>query len=176
MKLTRFVQFSFASLIAAFALLGSATAEAQSLPLVGPPSGVSVGVFTPSSSEAKNAGTSQLAVEARYGLPGVPLTPTRTVFAVGYEGGSKSGSSSTIVPVTIAEYYGSGNFSPFAPSRPYVGIGTGAYYENQSGQSSKVNFGGFVAVGYNLSILFAEAKYQLVSRGNGATFSVGLRF
>lgn len=160
---------------AAFALAG-ASASAQSLPLVGPPNGIAVGVFNPSSSSAKAAGNSQFTAELRYGLPGVPLTPTRTVLSAGYEGGSKNGVSSTIIPLTIGEYTGSGNANPFGAGQLYFGAGTGAYIVNQTGKSNKVSFGGFVGAGYNISLLFAEARYQFAPNANGFLFNLGLRF
>ncbi|HEY3330906.1 MAG TPA: hypothetical protein VGK19_12840 [Capsulimonadaceae bacterium] len=162
--------------VAALGTLTAGAASAQSLPVVGPPNGIAAGVFIPSSAAAKDAGTNQFTAELRYGLPGVPLTPTRTVVAVGYEGGSKNGNSSTIIPLTIAEYYGTGQFSPLSPSKPYVGAGSGIYFGKRTGKGTTTNLGGFIAAGYNFTVLFAEAKYQFVKDGNGFVFNLGLRF
>jgi outer membrane protein W len=156
--------------------LSTHTASAQSLPVVGPPSGFAIGDFQPASSAAKAAGKNQLNAELRYGLPGVPLTPTRSVIAVGYQHGSSNGNSSTVVPLTFTEYYGTGNWSPFSASKPYVGAGTGVYFINQSGKSSKAALGGAFSIGYNFSILFAEAQYQIVPNANGFVFDIGARF
>ena len=173
MKITHIARLTGALVAAA---ISAGAASAQSLPLVGPPNGIAVGDFVPSSSSAKAGGSSQLSAELRYGLPGVPLTPTRTVITAGYQGGSKDGYTSTIIPLTITEYFGTGNFSPFKASQPYVGAGTGVYFINQTGKSNKTAIGGSLVAGYNFSIIFAEAQYQYVPNGNGFVFSLGARF
>jgi len=125
----------------------------------------------------RKGGSIQAAAELRYGLPSVPLTPTRTVLSVGAEWGSRNGSHSLIVPLTVAEYAGLNGKSPSSAGTPYAGAGIGYYLLQQSGFGNRAEVGGFGALGYNFPFgLFVEGKYQVVSRGNGALFSLGLRF
>ena len=162
-----------AAVVAMLALLLGAVGSASAQTPLGPPSGIGAGVFLPNTDWAKKGGDSQLALDLRYNFMGIPLTDTRTVLDLGYEGGSHSGSHSTIVPLTIGEYFGSG--SPTS-GMPYIGAGVGAYYIDQSAASVTTRFGGYVAAGYTLSALFAEAKYQFLDKGNGTTLEVGLMF
>ena len=163
-------------LCAIIACAAAHKASAQ-LPFLGGPSAIDAGIFLPTSGAAKTkGGSTQLSLDARFALPSVPLTPTRTVLGVGVETGAHDGMHSTVVPVTIAEYVGNGNLSPLKPSVPYFGIGIGPYFENQSGLSVSTKLGGFAAVGYNFSLVFLEAKYQLVTNADGFTVNLGMRF
>jgi hypothetical protein len=150
----------------------SVKANADSLPLVGPPNGFSVGTFFPASDKAKQGGNSQFSAELRYGLPSISPIGTRIVSTLGYEGGSDNGKHSTIVPLTIGAFVGSGSF----PSQPYFGGGFGIYYADQSGEGVGTRGGGYIGAGYRFSYLYAEARYQFVSGADGALLSVGLTF
>ena len=133
----------------------------------------------PSSGAAKSAGGStQLDVEFHYGLPIPNPTPLRAIFGVGVETGSKSGSHSTVVPVTAGAQIGLG-------AGVYVGGGVGYYFLNQhrndSGLdqlSTSTRFGGYGELGYSLpgGLLTVSAKYQAVERADGFIVSAGLHF
>ncbi len=68
-------------------------------------------------------------VEFHYGLPIPNPTPLRVVLGVGVETGSKSGSHSTVVPVTAGLQVGVGG-------GVYAGGGVGYYFLNQHRNSS----------------------------------------
>jgi hypothetical protein len=161
----------------AVAMAAPQRASAQ-VPGVGMPSGIGISAFAPTSSEAvRTGGSLQAAAELRYGLPSVPLTPTRTVLSVGAEWGSRNGKHSLIVPLDVAEYVGLNGKSPSSPGTAYAGAGIGYYFMQQSGFGNRGEVGGFGALGYNFPFgLFVEGKYQVVTRGNGAMLSLGLRF
>jgi hypothetical protein len=165
--------------VAALTLSFVHAASAQSLPLVGSPSAISVGAFFPSSGASANeGGSSQLDVDLRYGFPvSVPMTPTRTVVSVAGEFGNKSGGHSDIIPITIGEYLGAGNKSPFAVQNFYAGVGLGAYFESITTKSSTASLGGYGTVGYNIALgFFVDAKYQIANNANGLTVEGGYRF
>lgn len=166
------------ALACTFAILCSAHPASAQVPGAGLPSGIGVSAFVPTSREAvRTGGALQSAAELRYGLPSVPLTPTRTVLSIGAEWGSRNGNHSLIVPVSIAEYVGLNGKSPSANGSPYAGIGIGYDFMQQSGYGNRGEVGGFGTLGYNFPFgLFVEGKYQAVSRGNGFLFSLGLRF
>ena len=176
----RSIRFRFVSLVVASMTVAiGGIACAQGLPLVSAPSAVAVGLFLPSSSDAKNAGgDSQLYLDAQYGLPvSIPMTPTRTIVSVEGEFGTHSGHHSNIVPLTIGEYLGSSGKSPFAAHNIYAGLGVGIYWENIGSDSSTGQIGGYGAIGYNIGYgFFVQAKYQLVKSANGPIISVGSRF
>jgi hypothetical protein len=152
--------------------LGTSQARADSLPLAGPPDGFAVGAFVPESSKAKQGGSTQFTGELHYGLPTIPFFGGNLVSTLGYEGGNHNGHS-TIVPLTIGAYFGSGEAGQ---PIPYIGGGVGAYYIDQSGAGTKIRGGGYVAAGYKFSYLFAEARYQFLQDGNGFMFDVGTHF
>ena len=163
------------------AALGSAAAYAApgpALPILGSPNAVTAGVFIPSSGAAKSAGGStQLDVEFHYGLPIPNPTPLRVVLGVGVETGSKSGSHSTVVPLTAGLQVGVGG-------GVYAGAGVGYYFLNQHtntgfdqlGTTNKA--GGYGELGYALpgGLLTVSAKYQAVQRADGFILSAGLHF
>ena len=149
-----------------------------SLPLIGAPNAITAGVFIPSSGAAKSAGgNTQLDVEFHYGLPVPNPTPLRVVLGVGVETGSKSGSHSTVVPVTAAGQIGLGG-------GVYAGAGVGYYFLNQRrntgldrlGTTSKV--GGYGELGYARpgGLVTLSAKYQAVQRADGVVLTAGLHF
>lgn len=158
------------ALVAAASLLASCrSASAQTF--LGPPSGISAGVFIPSDGKAKQGGNTQFNADLRYSFTGIPMVNSRTLVDLGYEGGSDNGHS-TIVPLTIGEYFGSGKVG----SSPYIGGGIGGYYMDQSGESATGRFGGYVAAGWRWTALFVEAKYQIVHQGDGLLLNVGVQF
>ncbi len=172
---------TFFALTALAAISFPAAAQAApgpALPLLGSPNAVTAGVFIPSSGAAKSAGgNTQLDVEFHYGLPIPNPTPLRVVLGVGVETGSKSGSHSTIVPVTAGLQVGVGG-------GVYAGAGVGYYFLNQRrntgfdrlGTTSKV--GGYGELGYALpgGLITVSAKYQAVQRADGFVLSAGLHF
>jgi hypothetical protein len=169
----------FTVITALFAPVFNTAAHSQSLPLVGSPNGVSVGLFLPSSGDAKNAGgSSQLYVDFQYGFPvSVPFTPTRTVVNLAGEFGTNSGHHSYIVPLTIGEYIGADGKSPFAARNFYAGVGAGIYFESIGSFSSSGQLGGYATVGYNIGLgFFVQAKYQIVKSADGPIISAGARF
>ena len=165
-------------------LLGTVAATAQAapgpaLPIIGSPNGIEAGVFIPSSGAAKSAGgNTQYDVEFHYGLPIPNPTPLRVVLGVGVETGSKSGSHSTVVPVTAGGQIGLGG-------GVYAGAGVGYYFINQHRNSSFTDqlgttnkVGGYGELGYALpsGLLTISAKYQAVQRADGVVVAVGLHF
>jgi len=165
--------------LAAFASAPVSAAPGPDLPLLGGPNAVTAGVFIPASGAAKSAGGStQLDVEFHYGLPIPNPTPLRVVLGVGVETGSKSGSHSTIVPVTAGLQTSLGG-------GVYAGAGVGYYFLNQHRNSTftdqlstSTRFGGYAELGYSLpgGLVTVSAKYQAVQRGDGAVLAVGLHF
>lgn len=164
--------------LCAFALPAYA-APGPALPLLGGPNAITAGVFIPSSGAAKSAGGStQFDVEFHYGLPIPNPTPLRVVLGIGVETGSKSGSHSTVVPVTAGAQIGLGG-------GVYAGAGVGYYFLNQHRNSSltdqlstSTRFGGYAELGYGLSggLVTVSAKYQAVQRADGVILAVGLHF
>lgn len=154
-------------------------APGPGLPIIGSPNAISAGVFIPSSGAAKSAGgTTQYAVEFHYGLPIPNPTPLRVVLGVGVETGSKSGSHSTVVPVTAGGEISLG-------AGVYAGAGVGYYFLNQHDNSNTLNqlgtstrVGGYGELGYNLpgGLLSVSAKYQAVQRADGVVLTAGLHF
>lgn len=154
-------------------------APGPGLPLIGGPNAISAGVFLPSSGAAKSAGgATQLDVEFHYGLPIPNPTPLRVVLGVGVETGSKSGSHSTVVPVTAGGQIGLG-------AGVYAGAGIGYYFLNQRRNSSTLDqlgttseVGGYGELGYSLpgGLVTVSAKYQAVQRADGVVLAVGLHF
>jgi len=154
-------------------------APGPDLPILGSPNAITAGVFIPSSGAAKSAGgNTQLDVEFHYGLPIPNPTPLRVVLGVGVETGSKSGSHSTVVPVTAGAQFGLGGGL-------YVGGGVGYYFLNQHRNGSIVDqlsttqkVGGYGELGYSLpgGLLTLSAKYQAVQRADGLVVSAGLHF
>jgi hypothetical protein len=178
-EMTKLSVFTSIAVLVLLVACVATRADAQSLPVVGYPTTITAGAFFPSGGTAKqNGGSSQLYVELRYGFPvSVPLTPTRTVVSVGAEFGDANGGHSTIVPITIGEYWGAGGKSPFAANNYYVGAGVGPYIENMSGISTKAEFGGYGTIGYNIGLgFFVDAKYQVVANGSGTLVGAGFRF
>jgi hypothetical protein len=179
-----FLTMGFTAL-ALFALgtfsLGTAAqaAPGPALPLIGGPNAITAGVFLPSSGAAKSAGgTSQFDVEFHYGLPIPNPTPLRIVLGLGVETGSKSGSHSTVVPLTAGGQIGLGG-------GVYAGAGVGYYFLNQRrnndtldqlGTTQKV--GGYGELGYSFAggLATVSAKYQAVQRADGVVLAVGLHF
>ena len=150
------------------------------IPLVGAPSGLSAGVFIPSDGSTKDkGGSSELAINFQYGLPLIgSLGPlSHTVIGLGVETGSKGGSHSTVIPLTISQMFGANNASPTAAGNFYYGGGVGLYFLNQSSVSVATRIGAQLEAGYNVtSALYADAKYQFVDHANGFVVSVGGRF
>ena len=150
------------------------------IPLVGSPSAVSLGVFVPSGSDAKDkGGSTQFAANFQYGLPIIgSLGPlSHTVIGLGVQSGSKGGAHSTVIPLTVTQLFGANNGSPTAAGNAYYGVGAGLYFLNQSNISVATRIGGQVQAGFNFtSVLFADAKYQFVDHANGLVVSVGGRF
>ena len=154
-------------------------APGPALPILGSPNALTAGVFIPSSGAAKSAGGStQLDVEFHYGLPLPNPTPLRVVLGVGVETGSKSGSHSTVVPLTAGLQFGLGGGL-------YVGGGAGYYFLNQHQNgnildqlSTTQKVGGYGELGYSLpgGLLTVSAKYQAVQRADGFVVSAGLHF
>jgi hypothetical protein len=154
-------------------------APGPALPILGSPNAITAGVFIPSSGAAKLAGgTTQLDLEFHYGLPIPNPTPLRAVFSVGVETGSKSGSHSTVVPVTAGGQIGLG-------AGVYAGAGVGYYFLNQHQNSNTLDqlgtstrIGGYGELGYSLpgGLLTISAKYQAVQRADGVVLSAGLHF
>ena len=154
-------------------------APGPDLPILGSPNAITAGIFVPSSGAAKLAGgNTQLDVEFHYGLPIPNPTPLRVVLGVGVETGSKSGSHSTVVPVTAGGQIGLG-------AGVYAGAGVGYYFLNQHqngnafddlGVSTRV--GGYGELGYSLpgGLLTISAKYQAVQRADGFILAAGLHF
>lgn len=171
-----------AALVTSLLGLGTAAqaAPGPSLPIAGSPGSVEVGVFLPSSGEAKdNGGNTQFSGFFNYTLP-VPLqssTPTTTEISLGVETGSRSGDHYTTIPLTATELVSLTGQSPNAAGAVYAGAGIGAYFINGSGLSSEVRFGGQAQLGYNItSAIFLDARYQFVQNADGLTADVGLRF
>ncbi len=165
-------------------LLGTVAAAAQAapgpaLPIIGSPNGIEAGVFIPSSGAAKSAGgNTQYDIEFHYGLPIPNPTPLRVVLGAGVETGSKSGSHSTVVPVTAGLQVGVGG-------GVYAGAGVGYYFLNQRSDSNNLSLldttqkvGGYGELGYALpgGLLTLSAKYQAVQRADGVVVAVGLHF
>ena len=154
-------------------------APGPDLPILGSPNGIVAGVFIPSSGAAKSAGgNTQLDIEFHYGLPIPNPTPLRVILGVGVETGSKSGSHSTVVPVTAGLQVGVG-------SGVYAGAGVGYYFLNQHRNSSFTDqlsttqkVGGYGELGYALpgGLLTLSAKYQAVQRADGVVIAAGLHF
>jgi len=151
--------------------LVAVVSDRASAQLPGLPGGIGVGAYVPTSSWAKQGGDTQVAVDLRYNFPGAPLTPTKTVMELSYEGGNGTGHS-TIVPLTIGETFGNGTI----PGLPYFGLGAGAYYIDQSGSSVTTRLGGYASLGYRFTLLFAELKYQYADKAEGWLGTVGLSF
>lgn len=164
----------------AFALTSAAAyaAPGPALPILGSPNTVTAGVFIPSSGAAKSAGgTTQLDVEFHYGLPLPNPTPLRVVLGAGVETGSRSGSHSTVIPLTAGLQVGVGG-------GVYAGAGVGVYFLNQRrntgfdqlGTSTKG--GGYAELGYALpgGLITVSAKYQAVQRADGFVLTAGLHF
>ena len=159
------------------AITTAQAAPGPAIPLLGGPNSVSAGVFVPSGGDAKVGGNTQFAVEFRYGLP-IPLpTATRTVIALGVETGSKNGSHSTVIPVSIGQIASVGYGF-------YAGGGVGYYFINQHRNSNTLDTlktthqaGAYGEVGYSLAdTIFVNAKYQFVSHANGLMVTAGLHF
>ena len=173
------------ALAAGLALAPAAHAQiGPSLPLIGAPSAISVGAFVPSSSAAKSGGNTQFDVEFRYGIPLPNPTPLIPVIGVGVETGSKSGSRSTIVPVTVGLDVGLNGLSANAAGAVYAGGGIGYYFINQHQGGNVIDqlgthnrVGGYGELGYNFTrLIFLNAKYQFADRADGLSATVGLRF
>ena len=172
---------AFAALTTTLGLLGSAAqaAPGPALPILGSPNAITAGVFIPSSGAAKSAGgNTQLDIEFHYGLPIPNPTPLRVVLGVGVETGSKSGSHSTVVPVTAGLQFGLGGGL-------YVGGGAGYYFLNQHRNnniqdqlSTTQKVGGYGELGYSLpgGLATVSAKYQAVQRADGFVVTAGLHF
>ena len=172
---------AFAALSTTLGLIGSAAhaAPGPDLPILGSPNAITAGVFIPSSGAAKSAGgATQLDVEFHYGLPIPNPTPLRVVLGAGVETGSKSGSHSTVVPVTAGLQAGVGG-------GVYVGGGIGYYFLNQHRNSNILDqlsttqkVGGYGELGYSLpgGLLTVSAKYQAVQRADGFVVTAGLHF
>jgi len=154
-------------------------APGPDLPILGSPNAITAGVFIPSSGAAKSAGgNTQIDVEFHNGLPIPNPTPLRVVLGVGVETGSKSGSHSTVVPVTAGGQIGLG-------AGVYAGAGIGYYFLNQHQNgnvldqlSTTQKVGGYGELGYSLpgGLLTVSAKYQAVQRADGFIVSAGLHF
>ncbi len=166
------------SIVAALGCTAAYAAPGPALPILGSPNAVTAGVFIPSSGAAKGAGgNTQFDVEFHYGLPIPNPTPLRVVLGVGVETGSKSGSHSTVVPLTAGLQVGVGG-------GVYAGAGLGYYFLNQHrntgfdqlGTTSKV--GGYGELGYALpgGLITVSAKYQAVQRADGFVLTAGLHF
>lgn len=176
----------FGSAVAAIALVSPAlAAPGPPLPILGFPTGLSAGVFVPSSGAAKAGGTTQYDIEFRYGIPLPNPTPIVPVIGVAVETGSTSGSRSTIIPATAGALIGLNGISPNAGGSIFAGGGVGIYFINQhTNSTSKIgqlgttsHAGGYVELGWNVSkLLFLDAKYQSAPRADGETATVGLRF
>lgn len=173
--------WALGALTTTFALFGG-TAQAApgpALPILGSPNAITAGIFVPSSGAAKSAGgNTQLDVEFHYGIPIPNPTPLRVVLGVGVETGSKSGSHSTVVPVTAGGQIGLG-------AGVYAGAGVGYYFLNQHRNGSFADqlsttqkVGGYGELGYSLpgGLLTISAKYQAVQRADGFVISAGLHF
>ena len=100
------------------------------------------------------------------------------MLGVGVETGSKSGSHSTVVPVTAGLQVGVGG-------GVYAGAGVGYYFLNQHRNNSltdqlstSTRVGGYAELGYALpgGLATISAKYQAVQRADGVIVSVGLHF
>ena len=170
------------ALLAALALcaLAPAThaAPGPALPIIGGPNAITAGVFIPSSGAAKAAGgNTQLDVEFHYGLPLPNPTPLRVVLGAGVETGSRSGSHSTVVPLTAGLQVGVGG-------GVYVGGGVGVYLLNQRRNTgfdrlgTSTQGGGYGEIGYALpgGLVTVSAKYQAVRRADGFVLTAGLHF
>ena len=104
MKISK--HFALTGIVTALASTAAYAAPGPALPLIGGPNAISAGVFIPSSGAAKSAGgNTQLDVEFHYGLPIPNPTPLRVVLGAGVETGSKSGSHSTVIPLTAGLQY-----------------------------------------------------------------------
>ncbi len=170
--------FAVLGLCAAFGPAAQA-APGPDVPILGSPNAITAGVFIPSSGAAKSAGgNTQLDVEFHYGLPIPNPTPLRVVLGVGVETGAKSGSHSTVVPVTAGLQVGIGG-------GVYVGGGVGYYFLNQHRNgnfqdqlSTTQKAGGYGELGYALpgGLLTVSAKYQAVQRADGFVVAAGLHF
>lgn len=181
MTICKFSPVGFAAAALAFGVFAAPAqaAPGPALPIIGGPNAITAGVFIPSSGAAKSAGgTTQLDIEFHYGLPLPNPTPLRVVLGVGVETGSRSGSHSTVVPVTAGLQVGVGG-------GVYAGAGVGYYFLNQRrnsntldqlGTTSKV--GGYGELGYTLpgGLVTVSAKYQAVERADGFVLSAGLHF
>lgn len=172
--------------IAALTMVSPAVAApGPPLPIVGFPTGLSAGVFVPSSGAAKAGGTTQYDIEFRYGIPLPNPTPIVPVIGVAVETGNTSGNRSTIIPVTAGALIGLNGLSPNAGGSIFAGGGVGIYFINQHANSSSKfgqlgttsHAGGYVELGWNVThLLFLDAKYQSAPRADGMTATVGLRF
>lgn len=181
MNLSKIRTFALTTSVAAacFAAGSAQAAPGPDLPILGSPNAITAGVFIPSSGAAKSAGgNTQFDVEFHYGLPIPNPTPLRVVLGVGVETGSKSGSHSTVVPVTAGLQFGLGGGL-------YVGGGAGYYFLNQHQNGNALDqlgtstrFGGYGELGYSLpgGLLTLSAKYQAVDRADGFIVSAGLHF
>ena len=169
-----------AGLLALLSLGSAAQASpGPALPLLGGPNAISAGVFLPSSGAAKSAGgNTQFDVEFHYGLPVPNPTPLRVVLGVGVETGSKSGSHSTVVPVTAGGQIALGG-------GVYAGAGIGYYFLNQRRNSNTLDqlgttqkVGGYGELGYSFGggLATISAKYQVVQRADGVVVALGLHF
>ncbi len=169
------------ALTTTFGLFGgmAQAAPGPGLPIIGSPNAISAGVFIPSSGAAKSAGgNTQYDIEFHYGLPIPNPTPLRVVLGVGVETGSKSGSHSTVVPVTAGGEIGLG-------AGVYAGAGVGYYFLNQHQNGNAVDqlgtstrVGGYGELGYNLpgGLVSLSAKYQAVQRADGVVLTAALHF
>lgn len=111
----------------------------------------------------------------------------KTELSVDYIERSSGGNDARIIPVTIGEFtFG----NPSGNTRPYFGIGAGAYFIHQKGPDNtgleqsqdKTAVGGYFAAGLNLPDNFIlEARYHLIQKvgiynSSGLQVSAGFRF
>jgi hypothetical protein len=113
----------------------------------------------------------------------------RSILSVDYLNRSNGSSNLQIVPITVGEmlYLNSGGDSS---SRPYAGIGAGAYLVQQNIQDSTGNqvsnnstaYGAYVALGSDFgNTFFLEGRYHFIttvggSSPSGLQLDAGLRF
>lgn len=178
--------------IFAFAL-AAAPAQAQTPPdTKSPPiAAIRAGAYFPFNSTTKSmvgktwaGGGLDYVIQQKPGL-------SRTVLSADYIERSSGGSNIRLIPVTIGEFMlqgaGEGQNNNV---RPYLGIGTGAYFvhqnlpNNTNGDTSKdtTTIGGYLSAGLDISSNFlVEARYHILPKigginSSGLQITAGVRF
>ena len=144
-----------------------------------PPLSVSLGVFSPTTSDTRHRAGSTLVLGAlRYALPSQAVSTSRTVAEGTAAYGKKGSESSVIVSLTGGQIFSlSSGKSPLSAQTGYLGLGGGLYGMDLSGRHTFGRVGVYGEAGYNFTqAVFAQVSYRLVDQGSGASLALGTRF